>query len=211
MLDIIAQQHHLSRSNQLNESSRGERGDGLIAAWQEEVLRYSMMTGLIVTGLLASAAHLSAQVQDSARGPEVGTRVRVFAPDLRTDRYVGRIKVLDNAVMVLDTGEVRTVLGMESGPVLVDQFRRVTIRLSTITALEVSGGRTARGTAVRGAVLGALAGAVLFGLGSMPEVNPDANDFMRGVPVGLAVGAVGGAIIGFSIGGERWLPARIPR
>lgn len=169
------------------------------------------MTGLIVATLLGSATRVSAQVQDSARGPEVGTRVRVFAPELRTDRYVGRIKVLDNAVMVLDTGEVRTVLGMESGPVLVDQFRRVTIRLSTITALEVSGGRTARGAAVRGAVLGALAGAVLFGLGSMPEVNPDANDFMRGVPLGLAVGAVGGGIIGFSIGGERWMPARIPR
>ena len=113
--------------------------------------------------------------------------------------------------MVLDTGEVRTVLGMESGPVLVDQYRQVTIRLSTIEALEVSGGRTARGAAMRGAVFGALAGAVLFGLGSMPEINPDANDFMKGVPVGLAVGAIGGAIIGWGVGSERWLPASVPR
>jgi hypothetical protein len=45
----------------------------------------------------------------------------------------------------------------------------------------------------------------------MPEVNPDANDFVRGVPVGLAVGAIGGAIIGWGVGGERWLPARVPR
>jgi hypothetical protein len=29
--------------------------------------------------------------------------------------------------------------------------------------------------------------------------------------VGLAVGAIGGAIIGWGVGGERWLPARVPR
>lgn len=174
-------------------------------------MRPSSLMALAVAASVACLTSASAQSPDSARGPEVGTRVRVFAPELRTDRYVGRIKSIDASVMVLDTGEVRTVLGMESGPVLVDQFRRVTIRLSTIEAIEVSGGRTARGAVVRGAMLGALAGAVLFGLGSMPEVNPDANDFLRGVPVGLAVGAIGGAVIGFGVGGERWVPARIPR
>ena len=174
-------------------------------------MRQSGFAGLAIAASLALVARLDAQSTETGREPEVGTRVRVFAPELRTDRYVGRIKSIDGSVMVLDTGEVRNVLGMESGPVLVDQFRRVTIRLSTIEALEVSGGRTARGTAMRGAVFGALAGAVLFGLGSMPEVNPDANDFMRGVPVGLVVGAVGGSIIGWGIGGERWLPARVPR
>ena len=183
----------------------------MTAAQQEEGVLQSRFVVLAIAGSLMLVARADAQTADSGRGPEVGVRVRVFAPELRTDRYVGRIKSIDGAVMVLDTGEVRTVLGMESGPVLVDQFRRVTIRLSTIEALEVSGGRTARGAAMRGAVFGALAGAVLFGLGNMPEVNPDANDFMRGVPVGLAVGAVGGAIIGWGVGGERWLPARVPR
>lgn len=173
-----------------------------------------MKSRIVTLGVAASMACITsagAQSVDTARGPEVGSRVRVFAPDLRTDRYVGRIKSIDASVMVLDTGEVRTVLGMESGPILVDQFRRVTIRLSTIEAIEVSGGRTARSAVVRGAVFGALIGGVLFGLGSMPEINPDANDFMRGVPVGLAVGALGGAAIGFGIGSERWLPARVPR
>lgn len=174
-------------------------------------MRQSRFAGLAIAASLVFVTRLDAQSPETGRGPEVGTRVRVFAPELRTDRYVGRIKSIDGTVMVLDTGEVRTVLGMESGPVLVDQFRRVTIRLSTIEALEVSGGRTVRATMMRGAVFGALAGAVLFGLGSMPEVNPDANDFMRGVPVGLAVGAIGGAVIGWGIGGERWLPARVPR
>ncbi|HEX6315639.1 MAG TPA: hypothetical protein VFZ73_12305 [Gemmatimonadaceae bacterium] len=169
------------------------------------------VVALAIVAVVACITKVDAQVADSARGPEVGTRVRVFAPDLRSDRYVGRIKSLDASVMVLDTGEVRNVLGMESGPVLVDQYRRVTIRLSTIEALEVSGGRTAKSAVVRGMVLGALAGGILFGLGSMPEVNPDANDFMRGVPLGLVVGALGGGVIGWGVGGERWLPAPIPR
>jgi hypothetical protein len=169
------------------------------------------VTSWVIAVSLLCITSAGAQSADSARGPEIGTRVRVFAPELRTDRYVGRIKSMDGSVMVLDTGEVRTVLGMDTGPVLVDQFRRVTIRISTIEAIEVSGGRTARSAVARGAVFGALAGAVLFGLGSMPEVNPDANDFMRGVPIGLVVGALGGGVIGFGIGGERWVPAPIPR
>jgi hypothetical protein len=168
------------------------------------------IAGFVMVASVACITRLDAQT-DTARGPEIGTRVRVFAPDLRADRYIGRIKSLDGSVMVLDTGEVRTVLGMESGPILVDAFRRVTIRLSTIEEIEVSGGRTARNAVVRGALLGSLVGGLLFGLGSMPEVNPDANDFMRGVPIGLVVGALGGGIVGFGIGGERWVPARLPR
>ena len=100
-------------------------------------MRLSSIAACAVAAAITSITSAGAQVPDSARGPEVGTRVRVFAPELRTDRYVGRIKSLDAAVMVLDTGEVRTVLGMESGPVLVDQFRRVTIRLSTIEAISI--------------------------------------------------------------------------
>jgi hypothetical protein len=160
---------------------------------------------------LAAGPALGAQAADSARGPEIGSRVRVFAPELRTDRYVGRIQSLDAAVMVLDTGEVRSVLGMESGPVLVDQYRMVSIRLSTIEQIEVSGGRTVRTTMMKGAILGALVGGVLFGLGNLPEVNPGASDFVKGVPPGLLVGAIGGAVVGWGIGGERWLPAPIPR
>jgi hypothetical protein len=174
-------------------------------------VRTPNLTALALAASITCLSSAGAQNPDSVRGPEVGARVRVFAPELRTDRYVGRIKSIDASVMVLDTGEVRNVLGMDTGPVLVDQFRRVTIRLSTIEAIEVSGGRTARTAVVRGALFGALVGGLLFGLGAMPEINPDANDFIRGVPLGLAVGAVGGAVIGFGIGGERWVPARVPR
>ena len=136
--------------------------------------------GSAIAASLALVTSLGAQAGDTARGPEVGARVRVFAPELRTDITSDVSRRSTASVMVLDTGEVRTVLGMEIGPVLVDQYRLVTIRLSTIEALEVSGGAPCEGSMWRGALLGALIGGVIFGLGAMPEVNPDASDFMRG-------------------------------
>ena len=76
-------------------------------------MRTSSIATLVIAAAITSITRAGAQTPDSVRGPEVGTRVRVLAPDLRTDRYIGRIKTLDGSVMVLDTGEVRTVLGME--------------------------------------------------------------------------------------------------
>jgi len=160
-------------------------------------------------GSLALAQVAPAQDVVIPESAVVGTRVRIFAPELRTDRYVGRIKSIDDAVMVLDTGEVRSVFGIGGGPVLVDQYRRVTIRLSNIESVEVSSGRTLGEPTVRGAIFGALIGGVLIGLGSMPEVDPNANDFLRGVPPGLAIGGVLGGLIGWRIGGERWVPGRL--
>jgi hypothetical protein len=153
---------------------------------QEAGVFHRRIEWLVIAVSLVFVTKLDAQSADSGRGPEIGSRVRVFAPELRTDRYVGRIKSIDASVMVLDTGEVRTVLGMESGPVLVDEFRRVTIRLSTIEALEVSGGRIVRGTMMRGAVWRADRRPPVRP-GIHAEINPDANDFVRGVPVGLVV------------------------
>jgi hypothetical protein len=167
------------------------------------------LAGLTVT--LTFPVTSQAQDPDSSRSPEIGQRVRIFAPELRTDRYVGRIKSLDASVMVLDTGEVRSVLGIESGPVLVDEYRRVTIRLSNIETIHVSGGREGRSGLVRGALFGSLIGGILIGLGNMPEVDPDANDFVRGVTPGMAIGGLIGAVLGWQVGGERWLPARKPR
>jgi hypothetical protein len=158
-----------------------------------------------------AATSAGAQSQAAARVVNIGTRVRVFAPDLRPDRYVGRIDSLDAQTIVLDTAGAQIRLGIDMGPVLVDQYRKVTIRLSAIREIEVSGGRTTRGATVKGLIIGALAGGVLWGLGNLPEVNPGAGDFVAGFPPGAIVGAALGGTIGFALGGERWLPARVPR
>lgn len=177
------------------------------------------MNGLLQGTLLAFAT-LSFDVSEAraqqlspvaAQPVSVGSRVRIFAPSLRRDRYVGRVDSLDVNEVVLDTAGVRRRLGFELGPVLVEQFRMVSIRTSSIERIEVSGGRTTRGTTIKGLLIGAVGGALLFGLGQLPEVNPKATDFFKAAPLGLAVGAVGGAIVGFALGGERWVPGELPR
>ncbi len=177
------------------------------------------MNGLL-QGTLLALATLSFDVSEAraqqvspvaAQPVSVGSRVRIFAPSLRRDRYLGRVDSLDVNEVVLDTAGVRRRLGFELGPVLVEQFRMVSIRTSSIERIEVSGGRTTRGTTIKGLLIGAVGGALLFGLGQLPEVNPKATDFFKAAPLGLAVGAVGGAIVGFALGGERWVPGELPR
>jgi hypothetical protein len=170
------------------------------------------LIGIAVAGSTLAAPHTGrAQVAEESREVMVGTRVRIFAPDLRSDRYVGRIDSLAGGVVVLDTAGLRHRFGFDMGPVLVDEYRRVTIRVASIQRMEVSGGRTVGGSTLRGALLGALSGGLLFGLGNMPQVNPTAQDFLEQAPLGLAVGAVVGGVVGWALGGEAWLPARVPR
>ncbi|HWP04021.1 MAG TPA: hypothetical protein VNL96_11230, partial [Gemmatimonadaceae bacterium] len=109
---------------------------------------------LLPLWLSAAGQVLAAQAPAAARPVGVGSRVKVFAPELRSDPYVGQIDSLDTRVMVLDTTGARTRLGIETAPVLVDRYRYIAIRLSEIERIEVSGGRTVTGPTVKGAVLG---------------------------------------------------------
>lgn len=164
-----------------------------------------------IAALLALASVARAQEPASSPGIFVGTRVRVFAPDLRSDRYVGRVDSLDGTTMVLDTAGARIRMGLDMGPVLVDQYRKVAIRIASIERIEISGGRTVRAATARGVALGAIIGGIVWGLGNLPEINPSAKDFVRGFPVGAIVGGVVGGAVGYGLGGESWLPARVPR
>ena len=176
-------------------------------------IRLSVLSGVLLLGVSSFPRAGSAQQAQPAgvRYPSVGSRVRVFAPTLRRDRFVGRIDSLSTDEMVLDTAGVRRRLGFETGPVLVEQYRRVRVRTDAIESIEVSGGRTTRGATIKGIVIGSLAGALLIGFGQLPEVNPGFSDFMEGAPVGLAAGAVVGGIVGYALGGERWLPAALAK
>jgi hypothetical protein len=168
--------------------------------------------GVLLTTSLTPRASSGQQAQAAGvQYPTVGSRVRVFAPTLRRDRFVGRIDSLTTEEMVLDTAGVRRRLGFETGPVLVEQYRRVTIRTDAIEKIELSGGRTTRGATIKGMVIGGLAGALLIGFGQLPEVNPGFSDFLKGAPIGLAVGTVVGGVVGYALGGEKWVPAQMPR
>ena len=176
----------------------------------------TLVRALVFTVLaMGTASALTAQVTQ-AGGPlrqpvSVGSRVRVAAPSLRRDRFVGRVDSLESGEMVLDTAGVRRRLGFETGPVLVESYRRVRIRTGAIDAIEVSGGRTTRSATIKGALIGGLVGAALLGFGQAPEVNPGIKDFLKSAPIGFAGGVIIGGAVGFSLGGERWLPASVPR
>ncbi|MEP7380697.1 MAG: hypothetical protein ABI910_03370 [Gemmatimonadota bacterium] len=141
----------------------------------------------------------------------IGTRVRIYAPSLRRERYVGRVDSLSASEVTLDTAGVRRRLGFEMGPVLVDSYRLVTLRTAAIEQIEVSAGRTTRRATIKGVIIGGLAGALLIGFGQLPEVNPSASDFLKGAPLGLVLGSLVGGGIGFALGGERWVPGEFAR
>ncbi len=141
----------------------------------------------------------------------VGTRVRISAPSLRRERFVGRVDSLEAGEMVLDTTGVRRRLGFEMGPVLVEQYRRVRVRTAAIEQIEVSAGRTTRSATIKGMLIGGAIGAALIGFGQAPEVNPTFQDFLKGAPIGLAIGVVVGGGVGYALGGERWVPGEAPR
>ena len=150
------------------------------------------------------AGSAEAQVQIPTQLPRVGDRVRIVAPSVREDRYVGRVEALPRDSIVLDTAGVRRRLGFDTGPVLVEEFRKVTIPTNAIRSIDVSAGRTHRRSTIKGMLIGAAGGAALFGATNLPEINPRFSDFLEGAGMGAVVGAVAGGVVGYLLGGEKW-------
>jgi hypothetical protein len=166
--------------------------------------RTLVATAVAIAGSMTGACVANAQGIGPSQLPRVGDRVRIIAPSLREDRFVGRVEGLPRDSILIDTAGVRRRLGFETGPVLVEEFRRVTIPTSAIQAIDISAGRTHRRSTIKGALIGALAGGGLFGATNLPEINPTFSDFIDGAAVGFAVGAVAGGVVGYLLGGEKW-------
>src|SRR4030095_276390 len=143
----------------------------------------------VVAGVMGTVGvnSVQAQVRTPPQLPRVGDRVRIKAPSIRDDRYVGRVESLTRDSILVDTAGVRRRLGFDTGPVLVEEFRRVTIPTSAIQSIDVSAGRTHRKSNIKGMVICALGGAALFGATNLPEVNPTFSDFVDGAVVGVIV------------------------
>ena len=165
-------------------------------------IRSSTYSIAIATTIFAGNAH--AQGRGPLTMPRVGDRVRIVAPSVRDDRYVGRVESLPRDSIVLDTAGVRRRLGFELGPVLVEEYRKVSIPANAIQSIDISAGRTHRRSTVKGIIFGALGGGALFGATNLPEINPTFNDFIEGAGVGVVIGAVAGGVVGYLLGGEKW-------
>jgi hypothetical protein len=167
--------------------------------------RIGSATLVAAIGIATIGAHAAqAQGRGPLQLPRIGDRVRVRAPSVRDDRYIGRVESLPSDSITLDTAGVRRRLGFDTGPVLVEEFRRVTLPTSAIESIDISTGRSHRRSTVKGAIIGALGGAGLFGATNLPEVNPTFSDFLDGAAVGVVVGGVVGGVVGYLLGGERW-------
>src|SRR5512138_2161642 len=145
-----------------------------------------MRTMMVAIALLAAGPGLrsaNAQLRTPSQLPRVGDRVRIKAPSIRDDRYVGRVEALPRDSIMLDTAGVRRRLGFDLGPVLVEEYRRVTIPTNAIQSIDISAGRTHRKSTIKGVVFGALGGAALFGATNLPEINPKFSDFLQGASV----------------------------
>jgi hypothetical protein len=160
---------------------------------------------LVVAALVAVPAVVSAQRVPVAR---IGSRVRVIVSTIGHERITGRIDSFPGDSVRLDTSGVRRRLGLDTGPVLVDEYRYVTIPRSEITNLEISGGRTAGRSTLVGLLGGAVGGGLFFGLAGRSNVDPTAGSFSHEFGKGAIVGGIIGGVIGYAWGGERWLPAR---
>jgi len=161
-----------------------------------------LVVAIVIATIGGHSAH--AQGRGPLQLPRVGDRVRIRAPSVRDDRYVGRVESLPRDSIMLDTAGVRRRLGFDTGPVLVEEFRRVTIPTSAIQSIDISTGRTHRRATIKGAIIGALGGGALFGATNLPEINPGFSDFLDGAAVGVVVGAVAGGVVGYLLGGEKW-------
>ena len=166
-------------------------------------IRNAILGVAMLAGMTASR-RVEAQFRTPPQLPRVGDRVRIRAPSIRDDRYVGRVESLPRDSIMLDTAGVRRRLGFDTGPVLVEEFRRVTIPTNAIQSIDISAGRTHRKSTIKGLIIGSAGGAALFGATNLPELNPSFSDFLEGASVGLVVGAVAGGIVGYLLGGEKW-------
>ena len=164
----------------------------------------SATLGVAMIAGLTSGRVAEAQFRTPSQLPRVGDRVRIRAPSIRDDRYVGRVESLPRDSIMLDTAGVRRRLGFDTGPVLVEEFRRVTIPTNAIQSIDISAGRTHRKSTIKGMVIGAVGGAVLFGATNLPEVDPKFSDFLAGATVGAIVGGLAGGTVGYLLGGEKW-------
>jgi len=160
--------------------------------------------GVALVAAMVATAAAEAQIRAPSQLPRVGDRVRIKAPSIRDDRYVGTVEALPRDSIMLDTAGVRRRLGFDTGPVLVEEFRHVTLPTSAIQSIDISAGRTHRKSTIKGIVIGALGGAALFGATNLPQVNPGFSDFVDGAAVGVVVGTVAGGVVGYLLGGEKW-------
>ena len=170
---------------------------------------------MLFTVLLVSTA-LSVDAQQLASAAsgvfEPGTRVRVRAVEGK-HRIVGTVIRASRDSVVVDTADTfRESRFFNPTPILVDNFRRVTLPVANVDSVEVSLGRSRALGVVKGSLAGAVLGGLYVGMSGLSGYGaPSFRRFSRGFTQGAAAGAVVGIPIGWVFRGERWMRVSVPR
>ena len=145
-------------------------------------------------GAIALALCSASTFASDSRAVEVGSRVRVSAPEVGAQPLIGRVVGLEPHAVLVRAESSGTAT-------------RVALGLST--TIEVSGGR--RSKAGRGAVVGAAVGAMPGLLMTFGDYNTDPEYSPGAVAaLGAAAGAAVGAVVGWALKSEEWFPAEAP-
>ena len=139
------------------------------------------------------------------RGLRTNTRVRLFAPRVRRDAFVGRIDDFSADSVRLDTSAVQRRVSFDAGTVLVDELRCVTLANSQVTQVDVSQGRAHMKTTLVGVVSGGIGIGLFSGLMVRNDHTSAPNStFGDGFKSGVPIGALVGGVVGYLLGREKW-------
>ena len=139
----------------------------------------------------------AASGQDSVRLVP-GMRVRVGVEHYAMPRFTGQLLTAGDTIVVRPDGNRHDIPAM------------VRIPRREVLSMEVSRGM-ARNHTLRGAAIGAVAGAVVLGLSAPGEEEAGwGAPSLQGmfVVAGAGLGGIVGALIGFASSPERWVPAK---
>lgn len=164
---------------------------------------------LVSTALSGDAQQLSTATSGVF---EPGTRVRVRAAESK-QRIVGTVVHASRDSVVVDTADAfRERRFLNPAPILVDDFRRVTLPVANVDSVEVSLGRSRALGVIKGSLAGAIFGGLYVGLSGLSGYGaPSFRRFSRGFTQGAPAGAVVGVPIGWVFRGERWMRVSVPR
>ena len=142
---------------------------------------------MIVGSVLLWLRPAAAQVEDAGVAINVGDRIRVMAPSVALEHFVGTVLKLDADSLWIDSEE-RGLL---------------TIPLRALVALEVSRGK--KKNALTGLGIGVLGGATAGWL-ILSSGHNDIDPRPFGAIIGGAAGGLVGLIIGANTQPDRWEP-----
>jgi hypothetical protein len=179
-------------------------------------------TALLALALTVPAAASAQQASAQASAPLAALRDSILAPGMRVRmlvdgkpglRIVGTIAERKQDTVVVDTVDVAAQQRLFfPAPLVVDEFRVVSLSVDEVKHVEVSMGRSRLlGVLTHGAV-GALVSGTIVGLSAVNgRPNPTMRQFWHGFGPGAVVGAAIGIPFGYARGSEIWRPVFLPR